>query len=994
MTALVANFVGMTVSGTPGTGPITLGSTIAPGSISFATAYGQDTTVDLTYVDGVNRACETGCIYNHASNTITRGYNETSTTGSVLSLTPNALIFVSWPASKVNAFNQMFVNVGTNEIPIWELEANIIPRTDTLANLSVLTSGGGELCSATDDDAIVQLQGTPGSGTVKYYSPMYPGTYAPAGQGSSTVFIPNHPWINTDNTHNFTIGSTYSSNTVKGGRLTVRGGNNTSTGSGGDVYLSGGTAGSSGTASNGGTVNITTSNGYGTGKAGNILIQAGSNSTPVNGEGYVRIRANGSTLIEAGPVYSTLGFYSADPITKPQVTGSRTDGTSLLSLLSALDSLGLINNTSSAQYSLAAVIPELLTFGQPELLPIPQRTAAYKITSVTYYVDPTWGGPYNGTFTQPYNSPTQATLAAGDGLLFKAGTTTTITAAIIPAVTGTSNAPIVYGVYDGNSGNRISGLTGLAIIDCNNSAINGFYAGNLSYICVDGLKFQNNSGANDLIKLYGNNTHCQVLSCETADGGTAGHIVVHTTGSNHIIEGCKCVGIGTESSLITLQIAVNDSTSKIQFNSLISTGNFGISIYDGYQGYSFSGHVSCNTIENSSIIYFGGISFTVAGGAFKCYRNTISKVPKGILVVSSLYGSTVGADFSNSIIQNNDISNCEFNITIAAAYGTWVVEYNRLLNAGSYEGTASITSNAYGRNIELNGGGEYSVYNPSTTYAAENKIRFGPDLIVYESLQNANTGNKPDSLSSTWWVRRGPAANVRDGTIRFNYCSGAYNWHNVVTVQGSEGVGIGIDNNTQNVSVYGNYCVSNEGNGIQLNSGRNNYVYGNLCIDNFHFRAGRTTTPREMDSAQIVYVLNPGSMIFNNTCISLGETHQKYSISEAYSGNPSKNGKVFNNLSIGASVAGIRLDNTGVSALEDHNIVVGSAAVVLDIDGAATTAGTGTTSAASVGTLADWYRPIVGSACDGTGAAVPGWAVSLDGKPISLNPPIGALYPE
>lgn len=126
-TALVANFVGMTVSGTPGTGEITLGQTIAPGSISFATAYGQDTTVDLTYVDGVNRACETGCIYNHASNTITRGYNETSTTGTTLSLTSNALVFVSWPASKVNAFNQMFVNVGTNEVPVWQLEATVLP---------------------------------------------------------------------------------------------------------------------------------------------------------------------------------------------------------------------------------------------------------------------------------------------------------------------------------------------------------------------------------------------------------------------------------------------------------------------------------------------------------------------------------------------------------------------------------------------------------------------------------------------------------------------------------------------------------------------------------------------------------------------------------------------------------------------------------------------------------------------------------------------------
>jgi hypothetical protein len=243
-------------------------------------------------------------------------------------------------ASEISAVNSTFTNVGTVEVPIWQIDASVSPRTDSLTNLTSLISGGGELCSANDASAIVQLNGTPGSGTAVCYSPMYSGTY---NQGSSsTTFTPSFPWMNLNATHNFTVSAPPSSNTIKAGRLTVKGGSNSSTGNGGDVQLTGGTAGSEGTASSGGGVNILTYNGYGTGNAGNILIQAGSSNAAVNGEGYVRIRANGSTLIQAGPVSNTLGFYNTSPTTKPEIVGSKSSGAALDSLLTALSALGLV----------------------------------------------------------------------------------------------------------------------------------------------------------------------------------------------------------------------------------------------------------------------------------------------------------------------------------------------------------------------------------------------------------------------------------------------------------------------------------------------------------------------------------------------------------------------------------------------------------------------------------------------------------------------------
>lgn len=51
---------------------------------------------------------------------------------------------------------------------------------------------------------------------------------------------------------------------------------------------------------------------------------------------------------------------------------------------------------------------------------------------------------------------------------------------------------------------------------------------------------------------------------------------------------------------------------------------------------------------------------------------------------------------------------------------------------------------------------DYTAYNPATTYASGDRVRVVAADVheVYESLQNANTGNTP-STSPTWWVKVG-----------------------------------------------------------------------------------------------------------------------------------------------------------------------------------------------------------------------------------------------
>ena len=104
------NFVKQTVSGTPGTGAITLAGAVAKFRAMAATLDGitlNGATFSLSLEDGNNRSFETGCLYNSTAGTFARGTVESSTTGARLSLTSAAIVAVSFPASRGTAWDAM-----------------------------------------------------------------------------------------------------------------------------------------------------------------------------------------------------------------------------------------------------------------------------------------------------------------------------------------------------------------------------------------------------------------------------------------------------------------------------------------------------------------------------------------------------------------------------------------------------------------------------------------------------------------------------------------------------------------------------------------------------------------------------------------------------------------------------------------------------------------------------------------------------------------------
>lgn len=110
MPALHKNRVKMTVSGTPGTGTVTLNAA-SSGHQSFATAYGANATVDVLFEDGTEWEVARNCTYTHSGTTVTRGTLEESSTGSAIGLTSAATASVIATAGNGNLIEALLQGV-------------------------------------------------------------------------------------------------------------------------------------------------------------------------------------------------------------------------------------------------------------------------------------------------------------------------------------------------------------------------------------------------------------------------------------------------------------------------------------------------------------------------------------------------------------------------------------------------------------------------------------------------------------------------------------------------------------------------------------------------------------------------------------------------------------------------------------------------------------------------------------------------------------------
>jgi len=133
--SLHKNRVQMTVTGTPGTGTITLNAATS-GYQSFGTAYSSaDATVDILITENTDWEVARNCTYTHSGTTVTRGTFEASSSGSAVSFTSAAIVSVIATAASGN-------NWGLNQIKAAVTGSNVtgVVGTMHILDLSGLTA--------------------------------------------------------------------------------------------------------------------------------------------------------------------------------------------------------------------------------------------------------------------------------------------------------------------------------------------------------------------------------------------------------------------------------------------------------------------------------------------------------------------------------------------------------------------------------------------------------------------------------------------------------------------------------------------------------------------------------------------------------------------------------------------------------------------------------------------------------------------------------------
>lgn len=134
---LLKNRVATYAAGTSNKGPIRLGSSI-DGYKSVSDSYGSDATLDLLIIDVEDWEVARDCSYTYATNTVTRGTFEDSSTGSILDLSSNAQVYVTKTAARV---------------PIY--------ATDASGNFTGLVNPSGSLITGSN-------MGTPATGFARF----------------------------------------------------------------------------------------------------------------------------------------------------------------------------------------------------------------------------------------------------------------------------------------------------------------------------------------------------------------------------------------------------------------------------------------------------------------------------------------------------------------------------------------------------------------------------------------------------------------------------------------------------------------------------------------------------------------------------------------------------------------------------------------------------------------------------------------------------------
>jgi parallel beta-helix repeat protein len=476
----------------------------------------------------------------------------------------------------------------------------------------------------------------------------------------------------------------------------------------------------------------------------------------------------------------------------------------------------------------------------------------------TFYVDPTAAGPGNGTLASPFRSWTSVTWAPGNTYLQKRGTT--YSGVFRPGASGTATGRITIGSYyradgtdDPSRPRPIIILPGAPTTPAEGGSI-AVYRQERDYITYRNLDIRNTAlpeAGNVAIIWLGNYCVFENNLVSSNCGGIYVFDKNHVTISNgtlHVLDGS--LGYANQG----IAVAGSGNVDDIQLlGNVIQHGGGGTAASHAIrcETYSNTGSLTRFVIRGNRVSPPPGEPYSSNRGAIGIYLVNGAAARLERNTVTGMLTGIFLTGGSRSYVGNNSCSaNLNFGIHISGLAKSFVIEANTC----NYNG-GPLSPNYYGRGIELSSAA-------------------GP---------NAVSGHT-----------------IRRNTCRFNYNYGG------PLDNGSEGVGIGLDDGTTRCTVYANNISDNEGNGIQLYGGGNPAKYPDT--------GGNMITANTMTANCAYSVLNRRS---GGTGPSPFYAH----IQLAYIyGSPTT---ISNNMFVGPTQGGVRQDSTCSNVIVTNNIYVG-----------------------------------------------------------------------
>ena len=428
----------------------------------------------------------------------------------------------------------------------------------------------------------------------------------------------------------------------------------------------------------------------------------------------------------------------------------------------------------------------------------------------THYIDPTATGPGDGTLAKPFSSWTSVVWKPGHTYLQKRGTT--YSGVFQVASGGSASNRITIGAYfrpDGSDDKSrpkpVIQLPGAPTTPANGASI-AVYGRERDFVTYRDLDIRNTAlpDGNDVAIIWLGND-CVFENCNV----TSKYAGVYMFEKNRVtVSGCVLDVISAGPAYGNQGILVAGATSMDDIRLLNNT------VRHRGGGSPTSHGIRCETYNSASfltrLVIRGNRVSPPAGVAYNPNRHAIgidliqgnATTLDRNTVTGMLTGIFINTADRCYVGSNNCSNNMNFGIHITGVAKSFLIELN-VCNANG----GTLSSTYYGRGIELSG--------------------------------NAGQGA------------------VSGHTIRLNTCRLNYNYGGPLD-NGSEGIGIGLDDGTWKCTVYGNNVSNNEGNGIQIYGGANkakwpdtggHLIDSNLMVSNCSFSVlgrrsgGRTPSP-------------------------------------------------------------------------------------------------------------------------------------------------------